>query len=44
MKSVSGKYGNKSYAELLQKYRETIINIKLMMFNECEPLFMGVWL
>lgn len=38
-----GKTGGKSYAELLNEYRETFININAMIIEECNDLFMGVW-
>ena len=40
---ISGKRGSQSYSELLLKFRETIINIDLMIINELEDLFMGLW-
>lgn len=40
---ITGKRGSQSYAELILKFRETIINIDLMIINELEDLFMGLW-
>lgn len=41
-KELSG-YMGVSPSELLQKYRETFLNIDLMIIKELESLFMGVW-
>lgn len=38
-----GNIGITSSAELLDKWRQTIINIDMMIFNECEELFMGIY-
>lgn len=43
LERVSGKQGGAPYSELLQKYRETFLNIDMMVINELEPLFMGLW-
>lgn len=40
---VKGKIGAESKAKLLKEYRETFLNIDMMVFAECEDLFMGVW-
>lgn len=40
---ITGKRGSHSYSELILKFRETIINIDLMIINELEDLFMGLW-
>lgn len=38
-----GKIGTETYSEMLQKYRDTFLNIDLMVIRELEPLFMGLW-
>ena len=38
-----GKIGTETYSEMLQKYRDTFLNIDLMVIKELEPLFMGLW-
>ena len=43
LEKVSGKQGNVSYSELILKYRQTFLNIDLMVISELETLFMGVW-
>lgn len=43
LESVHGKQGSTPYSELLQKYRETFLNIDMQIINELEPLFMGLW-
>lgn len=40
---VTGKRGGISNAEALLKFRETFINIDMMVINELRPLFMGVY-
>ena len=38
-----GKIGTETYSEMLNKYRDTFLNIDLMVIKELEPLFMGLW-
>lgn len=39
-----GKAANgKTYAELIQQYRDIIINIDMMIIRELEDLFMSIW-
>ena len=38
-----GNIGSTSSAELLTKWRETILNIDLMIFEECNDLFMQIF-
>ena len=38
-----GKIGTETYSEMLTKYRDTFLNIDLMVIKELEPLFMGLW-
>lgn len=39
----SGKMSTTSYSQLLIEYRQTMININQMIFNELETLFMGIY-
>lgn len=43
LERVHGKQGSTPYSELLQKYRETFLNIDMMIIEDLEPLFMGLW-
>ena len=38
-----GKIGTETYSEMLNKYRDTFLNIDLMVIRELEPLFIGLW-
>jgi len=40
---VFGKMNSQSYSDLLKKFRETFLNIDLMIIKELSPLFMGLW-
>lgn len=40
---VYGKMGGATYAALLQEYRETLINIDMMVINELEICFMNIY-
>lgn len=40
---VYGKRGNVSYSKLLEEYRNTFLNIDLMIINDLGDLFMGLW-
>lgn len=40
---VIGKFPGKSYSKLLQEFRETFLNIDLMIINELSDLFFGLW-
>lgn len=42
-KHIFGKDGTQSYSELLKQYRETLVNIDMMIIDELSPLFMGVF-
>ena len=35
--------GTTSYSQLLTEYRETLLNINKMVFDELEVLFMGIY-
>lgn len=43
VKHVIGKNGGVSYSKLLNEFRSTFINIDLMIMEELEPLFFGLW-
>lgn len=38
-----GKIGELTYQEMILKYRETFLNIDLMVIDELDELFMGLW-
>lgn len=40
---ISGKYPGKSYPQLIQELRDSLLNIDMMIIDELEPLFMQVW-
>lgn len=40
---VKGKSGSASYASLLKEFRETFLNIDLMIIDELSVLFMNLW-
>lgn len=41
--TLKGKRGGDSYSKLLMEFRKTFLNIDMMVINELEPLFMGLW-
>lgn len=41
--TVKGKQGSANYSSLLKQFRETMLNIDLMIINEFEDLFMQLW-
>lgn len=43
IETIKGKQGTESYSDLLNKYRDTLINIDLMIIDEFSDLFMGLW-
>ena len=43
LEKVSGKMGGANYSEMLMKYRKTFLNIDMMVINELEDLFFGLW-
>lgn len=43
LEKVSGKMGGTNYSEMLMKYRNTFLNIDMMVINELEDLFFGLW-
>lgn len=40
---IYGKSGGLSYAELIVKYRDALINIDVMIINDLSDLFMNIW-
>lgn len=40
---VKGKRGGQSYASMINEYRNTMLNIDLMVLNELSELFMNLW-
>lgn len=43
VESVSGKQGGSSYSKLLSEFRETFLNIDMLVIEEFEEMFMGMW-
>ena len=43
LEHVYGKTPNKTYAEMIMQYRESFLNIDMMIINDLNDLFMGVW-
>lgn len=43
LRHIEGNNGGRTFSELLKQYRETFINIDMMIINELNDLFMGVW-
>lgn len=43
LRHVEGNNGSRTFSELLKQYRETFINIDMMIINDLNDLFMGVW-
>ena len=40
---IYGKSAGRSYSNLLEEYRNTLLNIDMMVINELSDLFMGLW-
>ena len=40
---VVGKRGGITYAKMVEEYRNTLLNIDLMVINELKDLFFGLW-
>lgn len=40
---VAGKNGGKSFSSMLTEYRNSLINVDLMVIEEFSDLFMGLW-
>ena len=43
LKHIKGYNGSRTFSELLMVFRETFVNIDLMIIDELNDLFMGVW-
>ena len=43
IRHVEGNNGAVAFSDLLLKFRETFLNIDMMIINELNDLFMGVW-
>ena len=43
LRHVEGSNGSRTFSELLMQYRETFMNIDMMVINDLNDLFMGVW-
>ena len=43
LESLVGKQGTESFSSLLKKFRETFLNIDIMVIDEFEELFFGLW-
>lgn len=40
---VKGKQGTQNYSELLKKFRETFLNIDMMIIEDCSDCFFTLW-
>lgn len=40
---VFGKRGSITYSKMLQEYRDTLLNIDMMIINDLKDLFFGLW-
>lgn len=43
IQTISGKKGGTSYSNMLTEFRNTFLNIDLMIINELSDLFFGLW-
>ena len=43
LEKLTGKRSTTSYSKLLMEFRDTFLNIDMMIIRELEDLFMGVW-
>lgn len=43
IETIKGKQGTQSYSSLLKEFRETFLNIDMMIIEELEELFFGLW-
>ena len=43
IESVFGKQGTETYSEMLMKFRSTFLNIDMLVIDNLESLFMGLW-
>lgn len=42
-RKVTGKNDSRTFGELIRDYRETLVNVDTLIFDELEPLFMQIW-
>lgn len=43
IETVKGKQGTENYSSLLKKFRETFLNIDMMIIEECSDCFFTLW-
>lgn len=43
LRHIEGNNGNRTFSELLMQFRESFLNIDMMVINDLNDLFMGVW-
>lgn len=43
VRHTAGKMGTASYAKMILEYRETMLNIDMMIIRDLEDCFMGLW-
>lgn len=43
IETITGKQGTESFSNLLNKFRETFLNIDMMIIEEFSDLFFGLW-
>lgn len=43
LETVKGKQGSQSYASLIMEFRETFLNIDMMVIEDLGELFMNIW-
>lgn len=43
LETVKGKQGTQSYASLIMEFRETFLNIDMMVIDDLSDLFMNIW-
>mgnify|MGYP006976629036 FL=1 len=43
LRHVEGNNGSRTFSELLMQYRDSFLNIDMMVINDLNDLFMGVW-
>lgn len=43
VEKIFGKRGGITYSKMLTEFRETFLNIDLMIINDLRPLFFGLW-
>ena len=43
IETIKGKQGGTSYSKLIKEYRDTLINVDMMIIGELKDLFMQIW-